>query len=1014
MQFSRIKLISFFILIIALLFGVFSVLIDNPPVYIFTSFLVVLGLVIYLILQFNKLQGSLKISQRNEALYKDLVNAQPAGIYRLLQRNDINFSRDQLPPLKYEFISEQHEIITGISNSDLFTKSKLITRMIHFEDLQGFYDKNYEAVKTRKPFKWEGRIFKDGKVRWLRIESEPRVLNEEQTLWTGIVFDITQQKRLEVMMDKRKAFERLLLEISSHFVNISVERFDEILNLAIKKIGKFCDIDRSYIFIWHETTDTLQNTHEWCNKGITPQIEYLQELPCSEIPQWMAEINKFNPINIYDVSQLPKEWDVEKQILEPQEVKSLFVVPIISQKKLVGFVGFDSVRKKREWVDYEVKILKVFADLVYNAFERKKAEIGLTQSRQMLRNVLDTIKVRVFWKDLNLNYLGCNQAFARDAGLHSTEELIGKNDFDMVWTDQAALYQADDRLVIQSRKPKLNFEEPQTGPLGEQRWLLTSKIPLEDINGQIMGVLGTYQDITEQKQAEDALKASEKKYRILTENAFDGIYLLENERFKYVNQRFCEITGLSAEEICSPDFSLWSLFTEKSKQIAEERKQARLQGKEIPGIYELQIKRKTGEICDIEISTTPLSTKDKIVILGIMRDITERKHNETLRSQVAVANQTVLFKQNFLANMSHEIRTPLTGVLGMIEILSKTRLDHKQLDYVNTLRLSTENLREIINQILDYSKIEAGQLQLKMRQFRKDSMFENAKKLYSSICKKDITLETYIDPKLPEVIEADEYRISQIINNLLSNAVKFTHKGKIIIEAQPGKWLDEQNLLIKIMISDTGIGISPESMERLFNPFEQIETDDTRNIDGTGLGLSICKELVALMDGEIGADSSPGEGSIFWFTFKAKIVTDKRKEDVPDIRSIQNKLEKTKALSILFAEDKVVNQKVVFLMLKSLGHNVSLARNGKEVVSIFDPEKFDLILMDIQMPVMDGVTATKLLKEKYKTLPPIVGLSANAFEGDREKYMNLGMDEYLTKPVSSCDFKNLIDRLFNN
>ncbi len=967
-----------------------------------------------LVTKLTNLQRVLQISERNEALFKDLVTAQPAGIYRLVQMNDENFHPEKLPPIEYQFISDQHENITGLANADLFARPDHISSMIHPDDIKSFFEQNHRSIRSKSMFKWEGRIFKDGQLKWLRIESKPQVLDHNRTLWTGIVIDISEKKELEELMDRRKIFERLLLDLSSQFVNLTADKFDDILNVSIERVGKFCKIDRTYIFMWDEKRDILKNTHEWCNRGIEPQIEYLQELPCSEIPQWMTHLKTFNPINIYDVSTLDEDWKVEKQLLEAQDVKSLFVVPIISKQRLIGFVGFDSVKNKREWEDYEVKILKVFADLIYNAFERRNAEIKLIESRQMLRNILDTIRVRVFWKDINLTYLGCNKSFASDAGLETTDEVVGKNDNMMPWTQQAEMYRKDDMKVIESGKPLLNFEEEQTDAMGKNKWLRTSKIPLRDAQGEIFGVLGTYQDITEQKQADIAVKASEKKYRILTENAFDGIYLLENEQFKYVNQRFCEIVDFSEEEILSEGFSMWELFTPESKQLVEQRKEARQKNIDVPGIYELQIITKSGQLRDIEFSTTPLSGGEKIVILGIMRDITERKNNETLRNEVAIANQTVLFKQNFLANMSHEIRTPLTGVLGMIEILSKTKLDNNQLDYVNTLKLSTENLKEIINQILDYSKIEAGQIKLKFRKFSKQSLFENAKKLYSSICRKEIKLETSLDQGIPDVIEADEYRVSQVINNLLSNAVKFTNKGKISLVARPDKCIDQDHMMIRVEITDTGIGIKPESMERLFHPFEQIEIEDARNFDGTGLGLSICKELVTLMGGDIGVESTPDKGSLFWFTFKAKTVNGciERLEDKPKKKIIEKHAHS--ALRILFAEDKIVNQKVVLLMLKSLGHKVQLAKNGRQVIDIFKPEEFDLILMDIQMPDMDGVTATRLLKERFKNkLPPIVGLSANAFEGDREKYMKHGMDEYLTKPVSSDDFVLLIKRLFN-
>lgn len=344
----------------------------------------------------------------------------------------------------------------------------------------------------------------------------------------------------------------------------------------------------------------------------------------------------------------------------------------------------------------------------------------------------------------------------------------------------------------------------------------------------------------------------------------------------------------------------------------------------------------------------------------------------------------------------------------MIEILLQTRLDEKQSDYVNTLKLSTENLREIINQILDYSKIEAGQVNLKTTVFETAVIFEHARKLFQATCKKDVMLLIKVSEQVPDYIEADEQRLTQIINNLLSNAIKFTAKGKICISAGVMEWKDDLNFTMNISVEDTGIGIKKEALSQLFKPFEQVDHEDKRNFDGTGLGLSISKELAHLMGGEIYAESEPGKGSTFWFTFEARKAVFSPIENSTDTET--DKVE-SGGIKVLFAEDKEINQKVVKLMLHAMGHSVVLVSNGEEALKTYKPGLFDLILMDIQMPVMDGITAVQRLRERFNNLPPIVGLSANAFEGDREKYIKQGMDEYLTKPVNSDDLKNIIEKL---
>jgi signal transduction histidine kinase/ActR/RegA family two-component response regulator len=433
-------------------------------------------------------------------------------------------------------------------------------------------------------------------------------------------------------------------------------------------------------------------------------------------------------------------------------------------------------------------------------------------------------------------------------------------------------------------------------------------------------------------------------------------------------------------------------------------------------VYEFQIITPQGEIKDVEVSTTEASSGKTPLILGIMRDITNIKKSKELKQEVDIARNSAEFKQKFLANMSHEIRTPLTGLMGLADILSKTRLDEKQKLYVDNMRQSGENLRHIINLILDYSKIESGQVKLVKTVFQACAIFNDVENLFHSICHKPIKLQIKISPKVPSYIKTDRQRLNQILNNLVSNAVKFTNEGKITLSVFPDQQNREESsqndyIPLRIEVSDTGIGIDPSLHKHLFKPFSQIEANEIRTMDGTGLGLSICHELSVLLGGSIGVESEPGMGSKFWFTIQAEI-SEHSKMPVSNKSTKSRQRLKNKQLNILLVEDKKVNQMVIKLLLEELGHQTTIASDGEKSIEVFTPGIYDLILMDIQMPVMDGIEATNQLKKLYDNLPPIVGLSANAFEGDKEKYMNLGMDDYLTKPVKIEDFEILLERLF--
>jgi PAS domain S-box-containing protein len=542
------------------------------------------------------------------------------------------------------------------------------------------------------------------------------------------------------------------------------------------------------------------------------------------------------------------------------------------------------------------------------------------------------------------------------------------------------------------------------------------------VKDEVIGIWANLHDLTdiwktnqELTVSKEKAENSEREYANLIQNLGEG-FLRADEKgiITMANLPIAQMCGYDTPE------EMIGLRIEELYTHPEVRNimLGHLKEKGILTNYELQLKRKDGttfwSLSNIKLKVN--GAGKTIGTEGLIRDISELKNaekakqvKEKLENDIAIAGEALKFKQRFLANMSHEIRTPLTGILGMAEILTQTDLNTEQSDYLNTLIHSGNNLKEIINDVLDFSKIEAGKVQIKKRNFRFQSLSESASNLFTSICKKQIRLETSLDPKIPEYISADEMRITQIINNLMSNAIKFTQQGQISFDAELLNHIPETSELeIKITISDTGKGISESTQSKLFKPFSQIEENDTRNFEGTGLGLSICKELVRLHGGTIGMNSKLDQGSTFWFTFIANTANinsfDKNLSCKPPAAKKEN-------LRVLLAEDKPINQKVIQLLISSLGHKVTIAQNGEEAVSMFSPDKFDLILMDIQMPVMDGITAIEILRKKYAELPPIIGLSANAFEGDREKYMARGMDEYLTKPLNINEFISILDRL---
>jgi len=750
----------------------------------------------------------------------------------------------------------------------------------------------FQAIQEAEEWGFSSGVYyqlkKGDNTLWFELSISKKNTKDDQKRYIALARDITSRKRIELQLSSQsKVLEGVARATTALLVGQDI---DEAINYAFKIIGTAAQVDRVYLFEYHQNAENneellISQRYEWCSPKIEPQIDNpdLQNLPANFIPRWTESFNSGLSIRGF-VRDFPEN---EREILEPQDIISLLVVPVFENNKLFGFVGFDDCTRGYEWTQSESLILQSLASGIGSAILRERSE---------------------------------------------------------------------EKLRFSENRFRVMYEE---SPLG---------LLLTDEDGKII----------------DSNKAFEK---LLT---CSGGKVTVDSFYELIPEQFSALKEIVIGELKS---------TGRSGPI--EIHLATPGGKKIPVLMNLVLVR--------DLDQRPM-------VWSVIEDISARKKAETeLIKAKETADRANKAKSEFLANMSHEIRTPLNAILGFSELLAEQLSNEKQKDFVNVIHKSGKNLLLLINDILDLSKIEAGRMQLEPEPVSPKNILNEMSQIFLLAAQeKNLDFEIIVDKNLPQSVMLDETRLRQILFNLAGNAVKFTSTGKVSVSVRSIVKNPELKLIDLVFeVKDTGIGIPQDQHELIFQAFKQQEGQSTRKYGGTGLGLTITRRLVEMMNGTIKVESELGKGSIFRVCLNDVTISAANEQT-----SLSADLNFFKTLIfdnplVLLIEDIDINRMVIREMLQRKNIRLLEAVNGELGLAIAREQKPDLILMDMQMPVMDGYTATRILKSDADLMHiPVIALTASAMKNEAVEIKAI-CDGYLQKPVSPGKLINELTRFLN-
>ena len=891
----------------------------------------------------------------SEKRFQDLAESVPGVLYEWRMNNDGTFHFDYASPKLVELF--------GVHPQEL----DRMMDFIHPNDLAGFKSSLNTATSNRAPWLFEFRVVAPGQpLRWMRGSSSLTSSGPSWVRYSGILLDITPIKQAQA----------------------ALRESDIRWRLAVDGFGDGA---------WELN---LQSRAIYYSADYKAMLGYQDDEFPNDYGTWLRHVHPDDLRQVLVIARAYLRGELSQAVAEYRiRCKDGTYKWVLGRGQVTA----------RDAVGEPLTLTGLQTDIT----ELKKAREALDASSQRLATVIANFQEGLVIEDETRSIVLANEAFGRLLQVPlAPAHLVGKAG--ALLTEDTKQFVKNPNQYVARINALLQRRLPVAGDiisLRDGRILQRDFVPIFDQN-RYLGHLWKYADITARAQAEADLRQREEKYRGIIENMSLGLVEVDlNDHMLYANQSFCNMTGFCSEELAGQRLPPL-LLTGDDLKLVETKMKIRQQG--VADSYEIAVTTKNGDLRWLLMSGAPLydDHRQHVGSIGICLDVTPQKLLEaSLREAKGQAEISAQAKQDFLANMSHEIRTPMNAILGMSQLLTKTSLTGPQASYLHAITSSAENLLVIINDILDLSKIEAGRMALERIGFRPAQVCAQVEKtLHFKAEEKGLNFVTHLGPGVPEVLLGDPCRITQILLNLAGNAVKFTEKGTVDVLCTLAAELPEAGLaVVEFAIQDTGIGIEAGFMTQVFDDFSQEDPSITRQFGGTGLGLGISKKLVELMGGELRIKSQKNQGTTSRFTLRLPIGTGQdmphKHKEVSDFTGLRRLL---RGKRILLVEDNAFNRMLATIFLTNSDLVVTEALNGQVAVELAQVQEFDLILMDVQMPVMNGYQATAVLRQQLGLAVPIIALTANAITGEREKCLAAGMNDYLTKPFQEASLIKMV------